>query len=485
MEGPMMTEPRPGTAPRRTWLPWAVVGGVAAVAVVAAIVVVPLLTPSAGPSPTPTGTTDAAEPAPSATPTPTPTCTVTAPSVAWTDVTELALPADGAFTADRVQRIRGADQYDFLDAAPFVIDDHRFGVITFLESSSVSHLTVADRDGEVRWTREIEGYLSVVSSPALTGVADRIVVSVSVGTDHVMRSLDLATGETLAERPFVYHYGVFATASRTSSAAVAPASADAFYVSDRETLSRVNADTLETEWSASGADFGVDEFEGGVPFDVTEDVAFVGTHALDAQTGEALGWESAGTVFFAGGATLQTKRMYDHLGPYDLSGLDTETGETCWSREIVSMAGTADTLWVLTADGVIERVDPVSGVTEETLAQTSADTLRTVGRFLIAEDGDPEDYTAPSTVTVFEGSTQRGQLTLPSGSEPYASGDQLLVYDRGTSSRPASLTAYTLPSTDPVWRAKVEDAEPAAGVILQRRGTSEGDVSLIDIDLLH
>ncbi|WP_425840114.1 PQQ-binding-like beta-propeller repeat protein [Microbacterium sp. PA5] len=485
-----MTQPSPAPSPRRPWVPWAVAGGAVAVAVVAAVVVVPLLAPASAPSPTPTQT-DAVGPSPSATSTPTPTptatCTVTTPSVAWFDVRELALPADGEFTADRVQRIRGADEFDFLDSTGFLIDDDRFGIITFHESSSVSVLTVAERDGEVLWTREIEGSLAPVSSPALTGAADRIVVSVAVDTDWVMRSLDLATGETLAERPFGEHFAVFAKASRASSAAVAPASADAFYVSDRETLSRVNADTLETEWSASGSDFGVDEFEGGVPFWVTEDVVFVGSHALDAQTGESLGWESAGAVFLAGGATLQTMVMYDHVGPYDLSGLDTATGETCWSREIISMAGTADTLWVLTTDGAVERIDPATGATEETLAQTSADTLHTAGRFLVAYDGDEEDYSAPVTATVFDGSTQVGELTLSSGAELYGSGDQLVVYERGTSTTPASLTAYDLPSTDRVWRAKLEDAYPdaAAGGLLQHRETSDGDVSIIDVYLLH
>jgi len=468
---------------------WVTVGAAAAVAVAGAAVAVPLLRPAGTPTTTPSTAPSEAPATPSAAPTPTPTpaptCTVTTRDVVWSDPWDLRLPADGPSAADRVQRITRAD-VDFRPTPhPFFVDDETFAILTANDLRSRSSLTVAGRDGEERWTVEIDGRIDLLSSPATTGVPDVVVVAVTGfdGGEHRMMSFDIATGELVAERETGETSAVTMRAGRAWWSDAAPREADSFYVSDRDALSRVDAATLEPQWTVAGADYGVEWFEGGVPFDVNGDVAFIGSHAVDAATGGSLGWESAGTVVSAAGATLQTRLMYDHIGPYDLSGLDTALGESCWTREVLSYAATADTLWILTPDGAIERIDPLTGEARETVAQSAADTLTMAGRYLLAHENDPDDYTAPSTVTVFDGGVERGRMTVESGAMVYASDTQLVVHAQAGRGRLPSLTGFDEPGGDPVWRIEEIDLAVDAGIVL--RADVDGDENIVDYVLRH
>lgn len=468
---------------RRRWVVWGTVGAVAAVAVAAAIVV-PLLRPGAAPAPSPSATTTAT---PTATTEPTPSCTVTAPELTWSEPNELTIAGDGRLAATRIQRIEGVREQPgmWADDAAFAIDDGLVGVLTRVDdAASTSYVSVIEPSGAVRWTRDLTGYVIVMSTPASTGVPGQLVLLVRDDDGaHRLVAYDLARGDVLRERETGELYAVTQNASRASYADVASVSADAFFASDRESLSRINAATLETEWSVRGDDFGVGWFEGGVPFDVTQDVVFVGTHAVDARSGEALGWESAGAVFEAAGATLQTPLMYDRVDAYETSGLDTATGESCWTREILDVAASDDMLWVLSAAGMIERIDPFTGTTLEQVGETAATALLSVGDRVIAVESDPDDFTVPARYTVYDGSAEVGTLEAPSDRAVFTSGDQLLVYDHGTVDVPATLSAYELPGTAPVWQVDGAGMTIDAGVVL--RTTWDAGTGRVDVELLR
>lgn len=474
---------------RRRWLVWGTVGAVALLTIVVVVVAVPLLRPTtAAPTPTPSTTTvsPVASSTPTPTPTPTPTCTVATPDLVWSDPYDLDLPSDGRTTSTPIQRIDGVREKPGIwpDDASFAIDEERVGVLTNANGlDGTSYLTVIERDGTVRWEVAVDGYASVLSAPATTGVPGRLILEAHDADDYRMISYDIATGDVLHERESGEVYAITRHASRASFADVAPVSADAFFVSDRESLSRVDPATLEAEWSVSGDEFGVDWFEGGVPFDVVTDVVFVGTHAVDARTGEALGWESAGAVFEAAGATLQTPLLYDAVGPYDFSGLDTRTGESCWTREVVDIAATLDTLWVLLPDGAIERIDPLTGETIEKIAETAATSILATGDRLIAMETDREDYTAPVRYTAYDGTAPFGAVEVAPGRGGFVSGDQLLFYDYGSVKNPATLTAYERGNPSPVWQIDGEGLSIEAGVVL--RTTWDAENERVDVELLR
>lgn len=492
--GPEAPENTPAASrtPRRMNRPalWITVGTVAAMAIAGAAVAAPLMRPSAegaaspstAPSASPTG--EAESPSPTPSPTPTPTCTVTMHDVVWSDPFELTLPAAGPADADRVQRIERADVDYRPTPFPFPIDEESFGILTANDLRSRSSLTVAGRDGQERWTVVIDrGRLQVLSSPATTGVQGILVIGVTAfeGGDHRMMSFDLATGDVIAERETGETSPITWRAGRAWWTSVAPTTADSFYVSDRDALSRIDATSLETRWTVAGSDYGVEWFEGGVPFGVIGDRAFVGSHAVDAETGEGLGWESAGNVTSVAGATLHTRLMYDHVGPFDLSGLDLARGESCWTREVLSYTGDADTLWILTSEGAIERIDPLTGEALETVAQTTANSLRAVGRYLFATESDPDDYRQPTTVSVFEDSVLRWTYTDDSSAPPYVSGSQIVVHERKQGLD--TLTGYDEPGGDPAWQIEELDIFVDEGVVLQAE--VDWNENIVDYALRH
>lgn len=472
---------------RRRWVVWGTVGAVAALAIGAAVIAVPLLRPSASaPSPTPSASPTSPEPSATPTPTPTPTCTVTAPALVWSDPHELDLPRDGRVTSTLIQQIEGVREKPGMwpDDAAFPIDGELVGVLTNVNGlEGTSHLSVIERDGTVRWDAEMDGYASVLSAPATTGVPGRLIMEAHNGAgDFRLFSFDIATGEVLRERDSEEISAVTRYAARASNADVAPVSADAFFVSNRDSLMRIDPATLEAEWSVTGEEFGVEWFEGGVPFDVVTDVVFVGPHAVDARSGEPLGWESSGAVFEVAGATLQTPLLYDYVGPYELSGLDTSTGEACWTREILDLAATSDALWVLSPDGTIERIDPLTGEVIETVGETTATSLTAMGDRLIAIEEDRDDYTAPLKYTFYEGSTALGTV-VADGRGGFFSADQFLIYDYGSVKVPETLTAYDLGTPTPAWQVDGEGMAIDAGVVL--RTTWDADTERVEVVLLR
>lgn len=488
------SEGDPVDTPRRRWVAWGTVGAVAVVAVAAAVIAVPLLRPvdAAAPVPSPSATTPATDPAtdpatPSPTPEPTASCTVTAPELAWSAAHELDISRDGRLSATPIQRIEGVRERPGMWAfdAAFAVDAGVVGVLTHVvDDAPRSYVSVVERGGAVRWARDFAGYVSVLSTPASTGVPGQLVLLVRDGDGgHRMIAHDLDDGRVLRDREAGELFSVTQEAYRASASGVTSPSADAFFASDRDSLSRISAATLETEWNVRGEDFGVDWFEGGVPFSITRDVVFVGTHAVDARSGAALGWESTGAVFEAAGATLQSPMLYDHVGPYELAGLDTATGESCWSREILDVAATDDTLWVLSAAGMIERVDPFTGTTLEQVGETAATSVLSAGDRVIALESDPDDYNAPIRYTVYDGSDESGTVEAPSGPGVFTSGEQLLFYDYGTVDVAATLSAYDLPGTSPVWQVNGTGMSIDAGVVL--RSTWDADTGRFDVELLR
>lgn len=466
---------------RRRWVPWAAVGAVVVLGGAAAVAV-PLLARSGEPAAAPTSTTptaaspEAGAESPSA-------CVVTTPEVTWRDPNSLSLPTDGNLESTVVQEMPWIDVEGGLWPEVFAVDDETFGVISTNGTLARSFLALVDRGGRVEWKVELDGPATVLSTPARTGVEGRVVVLVSRDEEApLMQAWDLDTGELAAQEEASGDvYPVSTSASVAASADIAPRDADAFYVADRGSLTRVDATTLQPQWSFDAAAFGVDELEGGIPFSVLDDVAFAGGHALDVDSGRPLGWETAGTAFVAGGVTLEAPLRYDAVGPYTVSGLDTRTGDTCWSRDVLDIAATADALWLLSPDGAIERVDPQSGATTETLADVAADHLDVAGRFLLAVGPEAED-SATSLVAVFDQDEQIGTVEIGSGASLHVSGDQVILATPGTATVDPTLAAYQLPATDPAWLLDT-DAVVSGGVLLQT--VIDGDAGTARVVLLH
>lgn len=479
----------------RRWLVGGTVGVVAALAVGAGVIALPLLSPAesastptaaptAAPSPTPAPTT------PSPEPTPTPTCTVTASDLVWTDIRALDLPSDGRVTSTRVQRIEGIRSGPVTTPDAFPIDDDLIGIITSVgeEASREAHLAVIDRtSGSLVWSLLVDGYVWVISTPASTGVDNQLIIAAydSGSGGYRMISYDPGTGELIHERETGELYLRPASAWRANDAEVAPAAASGFFVSDRDALFWIDAITLEPQWSVSGEQFDEPWFEGGVAFAVTSDVVFVGSHALDARTGEALGWESDGWAFEAAGATFSVPLLYDHIGPYTISGLDTTTGERCWSREILDVAATAGTLWLLLADGTLAEVDPFTGQTIAELATTGATSITALGlhNVIASERIDPGDDFSGRRYTLYGSGAGGGPVELPNGDRLHFSNGQVVALDRGTVKDPAKLYGYDFPTATPVWEIDGEGISLSAGVVL--RTTWDAAQKRIDVELLQ
>jgi outer membrane protein assembly factor BamB len=468
---------------RRRWVPWAAVGAVVALGGAAALAV-PLLTRSGEPATAPTSISPTAASPEASAESPSPAaCVVTAPEVTWRDPSSLSLPTDGNLESTVVQEVPWIDVEGGLWPEVFAVDDETFGVISTNGTLARSSLALVDRAGRVEWNVELDGRATVLSTPARTGVEGRIVVLVSRDEEApLMQAWDLDTGKLASQEEASGEvYPVSTSASVAASADIAPRDADAFYVADRGALTRVDATTLQPQWSFDAAAYGVGELEGGVPFSVLNDIAFAGGHALDVDSGRPLGWETAGTAFVAGGVTLEAPLRYDAVGPYTVSGLDTRTGDTCWSRDVLDIAATADALWLLTPDGAIERVDPHSGTTTRTLADVSADHLDVAGHFLLAVDSG-EEGSAVALATVFDQDEQIGAMEIDSGASVHMSGDQIVIATPGNVTVEPTLSAYRLPAIDPVWLIDV-DAVVAGGVVLQT--VIDGDAGAARVVLLH
>ncbi|CAI9390459.1 hypothetical protein [Microbacterium sp. T2.11-28] len=465
-----MTEERSErTATGRGWL-WGGIGALAAVVAGTAIVLSMVNTPAAVPAPSPTS--ELAGPTPTGSPTTPPVCDASAAGdLRWVDNDVIAAPADGDITATPIVELTGVGAG--AESRAFAIDEDLFGVIVQTgDSDTLSSISVVDREsGAVAWTTEVAGAADIVSTPQSTGVEGILVFTVWNGGETRLLSLDLSDGTLRTERPTAAaHSGL---PNREGSADIARPGATSFFTTDRETLHLIDASTLEDVWTASGDEYDVGDFEGGVPFFVAGDVAFVGSHALDAATGEPLGWESAGGWVFPGsGATLQLP-LSDGPDLLALSGLDTTSGQSCWSRDVWSVAAWEDAVWIITAERAVEEIDPLTGKTRDVIVEeTSADAWLTVagGRLVLVENSDEA-----ARNRVFEGGEEAGLMTHDDALS--ASGQVLSISERG------AVTARGLDGAE-AWRFD-DPLETwfAAGVMLG--SDSDADRGSFEVSLYH
>ncbi|RLK48084.1 PQQ-binding-like beta-propeller repeat protein [Microbacterium telephonicum] len=477
------TEPDPARTPR-PWLPWTIAGAAAvAVVIAAAFVVAPrLLAAPASPSAAPS-----TPPAPIPTASPTPSCSVTVVDATWRDGYELDLPIDGRVTETTLGEARGAH------ASPFEIDDTHTGVLVQGEyGAGPSTLLVVDHDAAtVVWSAEVPYGTSAVATPANAGLDDRIVVSHGVEpsyTESVLTMYDLTSGAVVAERTLAGDWagGIHAGAGVTGYGLIAPADADGFAVTTRETATYLDAETLEPRWAVTGEQFGVGQFEGGVPFRVAGDVLFVGGHAVSIDTGEALGWSVDGSPLVAAGRVMATPIVYDSLDPYPLSGIDIRTGEACWSHQVISAASDDETLWVVTADGVLQRIDPEAGSVVEDRGQVGDMSVRLVADALVLS---PRTYDAdPADATVQPASGGSWTLAEYASQPLQSSNGQILVTDWGTVSTAGITTAYDAATGEVAWSLETSPVDRSSGIGVgggvMLRTTDLGD-GRMRLDLLH
>lgn len=422
------------SVPRRRWLPWTIVGGVAAVAVAAAFVLVPGLTRPDRPAPQPDDSTT-----PTATPTATPTCTVTPLDTATFDPYALTLPTDGAFTTVPVTEVTG----DYVSAIE--VDDRRIAVTTSTYGNTGAELLVVELStGGVMWRMPL-GNSGVVSTPALTGVPDVIITATPTEgyLSNVLTAYDVATGAitTSAEVPGDWVGAIPSDAGVAGPERVVPEDPDALFVSNGDSAMRLDAATLAVEWTLTGADYGVGQFEGGVPFSLVGDVFFVGGIAFDATAGTQLGWETEWHPITAAGHALVTPIVYDSLDPYTLAGLDLRMGEECWSMDVVSVAAQGRDLWVVTTDEVLRRIDPATGETIDTVATVGYVQVEVHGEYLLTtpREWNP-DGRESMTVRSSDGTWERD--STDDGGPAMESGGQLLTTTSATVDTSGELTAH-------------------------------------------
>lgn len=476
--GTAMSSPR---EPRHRWLPWTIVGGVAAVAVAAAFVVVPVLDeapPAAQSASTPRA------PAPQPSDPEEPVCTVTSVDAPATNPRRLDLPVDGVFTPVYVADMAG----EFVSNV--AIDEQRTAVLSRAYENEPTEMIVIDRtSGRVVWRIATTPSTSILSTPALTGLPD--VVVTSTPTEDAMTSVltahDPATGEVLRTAEVA---GGWVGAIRQDEGLAGDARAGrpddaALFVTNSESAMRLDGSSLAVEWTITGADHGVDEFEGGVPFSIVGDVFFAGGKAFDARTGDTLGWETEKQPFSAARHALVTPIVYDSPDPYVLSGLDLRTGEACWSIEVVSVAAQSDHLWVVTTDEVLRRIDPETGDTLDEAGTVGYAQVEVLGDLVMTSPRSWEPD-VPRTMTVRSPAGIWERDSADDGAPLQESHGQLLVTRSGTVDSPGELIAHGEDGTT-VWSIVVRDAVTDARVSFDAGATirsTPSDEGTLRIELL-
>ncbi len=470
----------------RRWLPWTVVGGVTAVAVAAAFVVVPGLLDADAPAealpPSPVATTTPTE---TPTPTPAPSCIVSPASGSWHDPRAIDLPASGDLTTTLVTE--AAAEY----VSPHGVDDERLALIAQGPWPEPATLYVVDRATRaVAWDRELasSGYLA--GTPETMPIDD-ILISEFVGTDDVpetrLTAVSPRTGEVRVERTFA---GDTIAVIRPWPAAGdwRPGADWPLVVSTRDAAMGLDPSTLEPRWTVTGEEYGVGWFEGGVPFDLTGDVLFVGGHAVDAGSGQSLGWRIEGRPVPTAGHVLWTPIIYDSVDPYDLAGLDLRTGETCWSTEVLSVASDASRLFVVTSAGQLLLLDPATGEVLEDRGEVGDVRLELAGDVLMLAPRLSPDLDGAGTSTLI---TPEGTWTteLPTSAGPLAaSGSQPLVRTGDSVEAPGRLLALDPATGEEAWSiiasrtAEGVFVDTAAGVLVRTQKLPEGRLR---IELLH
>ncbi|MCT9819136.1 PQQ-like beta-propeller repeat protein [Microbacterium sp. W1N] len=458
-----MTDAAPAPAPRsRRWLPWTLAVFVAlAVGIAAAFVVVPRLT--ATPAETP-----AASPAPSSpTPSATPSCLVTTVDTTWRDAQALDLPTDGALTATTLADVTG--KY----ASPFAIDDTRTGVLVQGDygTGDATLLVIDHDDAEVLWSAEVPYGTAAVATPASAGLDERIVVSHSVSpafTESALTMYDLATGEAVAERtlPGDWAGGIHPGGGLTASALIAPADPSGFAVTTRDAATYLDAATLEPRWSVTGEQFDVGWFEGGVPFDLAADSLFVRGNAVLLESGEPRGWTVDGSVFVAAGHVLTTPIVYDSLEPYALSGIDTRTGEACWSHQVISAASDDEAVWIVTADGLLQRISPSDGAVVDDRGQVGDVGVHLLPGALVVTPR-VHDIADAIYTTVHPPTGAPWTLAGYSGAPLRTSNGQIIMMEWGSVTSPGVATAYDIATGETAWNLETDPVDRTSSTMLE------------------
>jgi len=464
-----------GTPTHRHWIPWTVVGGVGAIVVAAAVVVAPSLVPVAASSPAPSVTT-----LPPSAPPP-PTCQVTPSAGAWFDGGRIDLPANGRFTETFLADV--AADY----AIPTIVDDSSVVLVASGYETPADSVIVLDRGtGEVVWQTSVVGYGGIVATPATSGVDGKILVSShdpSNPAATVVTSYSSDSGHILASRTFdgdwVGQLGN--SAGRAAWATIAPTDAGAYWVTTRDAALRLDPETLEPLVTVTGEEYGVGQFEGGVPFRLAGEVLFVGGHAVDATDGTSLGWETQASPLSAAGYTLTTPIVYDSMDPYALTGLDVRTGESCWSHQVISVAATDEQLWIVTGEEVLQRIDPATGAVLHDFGGVGDSSVQMLAGAVVTS---PRYWDASPDAAAIVHDADGDRFSFPfERSLLHSTPSQILSTTQGTVSMGGELTAIDPSTGEVVWTLPVganggERVELDAGIAWRTTPLGDGRVRL-------
>lgn len=463
---------------RRRWL-WLTGAALAAVAIAVATV----LTVSR--SFPPTEPAEAAPtPAVSATPTVTPspttqTCQVTPVAGDWWSPAHSDLPTDGPANTHRVADLDG----DSVTAT--VLDDRLVALLVKRSGEGDASLLVVDRtDGAVRLRMPATTSTTIVASQATSGLVGKMIASTGIGPDFTSSRIDLydlTSGDVLASRTIDGDGvgGIHTTSGLAGGAWITTENPSAVWVTTRTTATLLDTTTLTTVASVTGQQFGVGQFEGGVPFRLVGGTLFVGGHAVDGRTGTVLGWRADSAPLAAAGFTLSVPLVYDSVDPFPLSGLDTRTGSTCWTRQAASVATDAQELWIVSDTGALQRLDPQTGAVLEDRGQVGNSFVRLLdGILLTTPNYDGSTPPATSVIHRSDGST----VEIPTGGGPLAvSHNQILSRTYGTVDTGAMLTAYDAATGARAWELPLGGYAAqyiAVDSLLALQVTPHGDGSL-------
>lgn len=475
---------------QRKWVPLAAVGGVGLVAAaVAAVLIVPALSPAAAPTAPPAShPANSESPAPRGTPaqapagqTSSPTADCTVSPIAATQGAPLVVGLPGAGPSDDIPLTTTNATVDGLVTVGAVLVDDRRTAIIVGGGRDQDELVVFERgSGEITWSAAVAPNAVIVSTPSTTGVADVLVVFDSAA--KVMTSHDVDNGDLLAER--VFDDWMWAASaepiggSDMNGRAPVAVKQDAVFAYGAESAHRLDPMTLSDEWVVDGTAFDVAYVEGGIPFFVLDDVFFVDRHALDAATGDPLGWELDGHPATAGGAALTTTDRYMTGSDVTLKGIDLTSGSACWTLEVASAAGNDDQLWVVDKTGRLARIDPFTGETLEERGEVGSDSVQMIGSTVVTLSEDRHTMTVRAT----DGSSH------PTGVDPRGrvavSSDAIIALHGDANHEPTSLSSTALSDGRPLWTERDGRHYIGGGVIIDADGDRTAGAE-VTIELLR
>lgn len=356
-----MTDPSagPDTRRRRPWMPWAVVGSIALAAIATGAILVSTTLAGAGPlSPSPTPPRTA-----SALPSATPTCTVSSFSGTSYATTDVPLAADGILTETTVGRFVPAGGATSPEEASISDVSSDRAVALFRVDGRATTVAVFDTgSGALLWQVDRPaGDLRVISTPAYSGI-DSVLVLGDTSSDAsgtVVTVFDVDTGQVVAERDFPN--GLVGVRDEYLTAGVSVPARDGFIVVDAVdgSITRLHSTTLETSWTIAGGGMA------GTP-SIAGDLLLTGGQAYGLTSGERLSWSPSpvdAKVVAMGGSLIGTTVPYigGDGAAHEIWGWDAASGERCWTRSVMSIAGDGETLWALDESGHIVEIDPRTG----------------------------------------------------------------------------------------------------------------------------